>query len=149
MSRECSRTESHILGALSKLDRLLQNPKVRTCFGAVPRTTWNSDLQNREPTRDCSQDDPYPKAEPSTRWTSKSANSDQEGLLPWWQELKKRFPIVPLARLSENRRRRVPQVSYNFEVRSHMQQLKQSKVCCPLDTLEATVIQPISIATSP
>ena len=36
LSKEFSKTESHILGALSNLDKLLLNPQVRTCCVAVP-----------------------------------------------------------------------------------------------------------------
>ena len=36
------------------------------------------DLENRRPTRDCSQNDPYPEVEFSIRRTSNSANWDQE-----------------------------------------------------------------------
>ena len=56
LSKEFSRTESHILGALSKLDELLLNPQVRTCSVAVPGTSRNSDSGNREPNRDRSPD---------------------------------------------------------------------------------------------
>ena len=36
LSKEFSKTESRILGALSKLDELLLNPQVRACSVAVP-----------------------------------------------------------------------------------------------------------------
>ena len=36
LSKEFSRTESRILGALSKLDEFLLNPQDRTCSVAVP-----------------------------------------------------------------------------------------------------------------
>ena len=36
LSKEFSRTESRILGALSKLDEFPLNPQVRTCSVAVP-----------------------------------------------------------------------------------------------------------------
>ena len=36
LSKDFSKTESRILGALSKLDELLLNPQVRTCSVAVP-----------------------------------------------------------------------------------------------------------------
>ena len=36
LSKEFSKTESRILGALSKLDDILLNPQVRTCSVAVP-----------------------------------------------------------------------------------------------------------------
>ena len=35
LSEEFSRTESRILGALSKLDEFLLNPQVQTCYAAV------------------------------------------------------------------------------------------------------------------
>ena len=59
-SKEFSRTESRILGALSKLDEFLLNPQVRTCSIAVPGTSRNSNSEKPEPTGDCSLDDPCP-----------------------------------------------------------------------------------------
>ena len=58
LSKEFSGTESRILGALSKLDEVLLNPKVRACSVAVPRTSRNSNSENRETTGDRSSDDP-------------------------------------------------------------------------------------------
>ena len=46
LSKEFSRTESRILGALSKLDEFLLNPQVRTCSVAVPGTSRSSNLEN-------------------------------------------------------------------------------------------------------
>ena len=60
-SKEFSKTESRILGALSKLDELLLNPQDRTCSVAVPGTSRNSNSKNRETTGDRSSDDPYPE----------------------------------------------------------------------------------------
>ena len=62
LSTEFSRTESRILGALSKLDEFLLNPQVRTCSVAVPGTSRNSSSENRETTGVRSSDDPYPEA---------------------------------------------------------------------------------------
>ena len=61
LSNELSRTESRILGALSKLDEFLLNPQVRTFSVAVPGTSRNSNSENREPTGDRSSDDPCPE----------------------------------------------------------------------------------------
>ena len=61
LSKEFSKTESRILGALSKLDELLLNPQVRTRSVAVPGPSRNSNSENRETTGDRSSDDPYPE----------------------------------------------------------------------------------------
>ena len=58
LSKEFSRIELSILGALSKLDECLLNPQVRTCSMAVTGTSGNSNSENREPTGDRSLDDP-------------------------------------------------------------------------------------------
>ena len=59
LSKEFSKTESRIVGALSKLDELLLNIQVRTCSVAVPGTSRNNNSENRETTGDRSSDDPY------------------------------------------------------------------------------------------
>ena len=61
LSKEFSKTESRILGALSKLDEFLLNPQVRTGSVAVPGTSRNTNWENRETTGDRSSDDPYPE----------------------------------------------------------------------------------------
>ena len=66
--------QSHVFGLLCpQLDELFLKPKVRTCSGTVPGTSRKGDLENREPTRDCSQNG----VELSSRWTSKLADSEQ------------------------------------------------------------------------
>ena len=61
LSKEFSKTESRILGALSKLDELLLDPQVRTCSVAVPETSRNNNSENRDTTGDRSSDKPYPE----------------------------------------------------------------------------------------
>ena len=61
LSKEFSKTESRILGALTKLDEFLLNPQVRTCSIAVPVTARNTNSENRETTGDHSSDDPHPE----------------------------------------------------------------------------------------
>ena len=63
LSNEFSRTESRILGALSKLDEFLLNPQVRTCSVAVPGTSRSSNLENHGTNEDRSSDDPGPEVE--------------------------------------------------------------------------------------
>ena len=65
LSKEFSKTESRILGALSKLDdkldEFLLNPQIRTCSVAVQGTSRNANSENRETHGDRSSDDPYPE----------------------------------------------------------------------------------------
>ena len=63
LSKEFSRTESRILGALSKLDEFLLNPQVRTCSVAVPGTSRSSNLGNQGTNEDRPSDDPGPEVE--------------------------------------------------------------------------------------
>ena len=60
-SKESSRTESPILGALSKRDEILLNAQVRTCSIAVPGTSGNNDSEKREHNGDRSLNDPCPE----------------------------------------------------------------------------------------
>ena len=66
LSKEFTRTESRILGALSKLDEFLLNPQVRTCSVAVPGTSRTNNSENRETTGDHSSSDPCPEVGSST-----------------------------------------------------------------------------------
>ena len=61
VSKEFNKTESRILGALSKLDEFLRNPQVRTCSVTAHGTSRHSNLENREPHGDRSSNDPYPE----------------------------------------------------------------------------------------
>ena len=46
LSQEFGRTESRILGVLSKLDELLLNPQIRTFSGTTPGLFQNTDVEN-------------------------------------------------------------------------------------------------------
>ena len=61
LSKEFSRTESRILGALSKLDEFFLNPQVRTSSVAVPGTSRSSNLENQGTNEDRPSDDPGPE----------------------------------------------------------------------------------------
>ena len=61
LSKEFNKTESRILGALSKLDEFLLNPQVRTCTVAQGASR-NANSENRETHGDLSSNDPYPEA---------------------------------------------------------------------------------------
>ena len=61
LSKEFNKTESRILGALSKLDEFILNPQVRTCSVAAHGTSRNSNSENREIHGNRSSNDPYPE----------------------------------------------------------------------------------------
>ena len=63
LSKEFSRTEPRILGALSKLDEFLLNPQVRTCSVAVPGTSRSGNLENQGTNEDRPSGDPGPEVE--------------------------------------------------------------------------------------
>ena len=66
LSKEFSRTESRILGALSKLDEFLLNPQVRTCSVVAPGTSRSNNLDNQGTNEDRPSDDPGPEVEISS-----------------------------------------------------------------------------------
>ena len=79
LSREFSRTESRILGALSKLDEFLLNPQVRTCSVAVPGTSRSSNLENQGTNEDRSSDDPGPEVGSSSPHSGAEADPHSVG----------------------------------------------------------------------
>ena len=62
LSQELSRTESRILGALSKLDKFLLNQQIRMHSGTVPETFRNTNADNQGTKEDDSMSDPHPEA---------------------------------------------------------------------------------------
>ena len=78
VSEEVSRTESHILGDLSKLDKFL----LKTQFCVPCRTASKilriCDRENQEYNEDCSQNDPHPKVGTSVNSSSHSMNLDTD-----------------------------------------------------------------------
>ena len=62
LSQEFSRTESRILGALSKLDEFLLNQQITTHSETVPGTFRKTNVENQGTNEDNSQSDPHPEA---------------------------------------------------------------------------------------
>ena len=78
LSQKFSRTESRILGALSKLDEFLLNLQVRTFSRSVPRTFRNADVEDQESSWHRSQIDPHPEVEFSACRASHLTDSDPD-----------------------------------------------------------------------
>ena len=62
LSKEFSRTESRILGALARLDDFLMNPSLPGYSGAIPEPTRSALGNNQGTNEDDSQNDPHPEA---------------------------------------------------------------------------------------
>ena len=79
LSKEFSRTESQILGALSKLDEFLLNPQVGTCSVAFPGTSRKNNSENRETTGDRSSDNSCPELRFSFHHSGHLSSPEVEG----------------------------------------------------------------------
>ena len=62
LSQKFSRTESRILGALTKLDEFLSNQQIQTHSETAPGTFRNTNVGNQGTNEDDSQSDPHPEA---------------------------------------------------------------------------------------
>ena len=78
LSQIFSRTESRILCALSKLDKLFLNPQTRTLSATVPGTFRIADEENQESSGERSQNDPHPEVEFSVCCASNLTDSNPD-----------------------------------------------------------------------
>ena len=62
LSQQLSRTESRILGALSRLDDFFMNPLIQGPSGTIPETSRSAYGTNQGTNEDDSQSDPHPEA---------------------------------------------------------------------------------------
>ena len=62
LSKEFSRTEKHILGALARLDDFLMNPLIQGHSGTAWKPSRNTLSTNQGANEDDSQSDPHPEA---------------------------------------------------------------------------------------
>ena len=90
LSKEFNKTESCILGALSKLDEFLLKPQVRTC-SVVQGASRNANSENRETHGDLSLNDLYPEGgyfphhsgQPNSPETGTNPHTVTETTLTW------------------------------------------------------------------
>ena len=123
LSKEFNKTESRILGALSKLDEFFLNPQVRTC-SVVQGASRNANSENREIHGNCSSTDPLPEGgyfhhhsgqlnSPETEFNSHVVTETYPHMVTGATEdfrhnpqLKKKIPTAPLVLRQTNRRGR-------------------------------------------
>ena len=103
LSKEFSRTENRILGALARLDDFLMNPLLPGHSGTTPEPTRSALHNNQGTNEDDSQNDPHPEAGLFHGQTGKST---------------KNLLTAPLAHLQESRKRTALPVNRNSAVKT-------------------------------
>ena len=81
VSQEFNRNESWILGAISKLDKFLLNSQVRVQSGTVPGTSRDTNKQDQERSKDCSQNDPHPEVDVTVTMSTQFEISDTDAAI--------------------------------------------------------------------
>ena len=96
LSQEFSRTESCILGALTKLDEFLSNQQIRTHSETVPGTFRNTNVENQGTNEDDSQSDPHPEAGIfGNQTTQNSGPKDCRDSSHWFRFFRLHHKFVP------------------------------------------------------
>ena len=90
LSKEFSRTEDRILGALARLDNFLMNPLLPGRSGTTPEPTRNTSHNNQGTNEDGSQNDPHPEAGPFCGQTSRNVSLEEDHDTTFWLICKKR-----------------------------------------------------------
>ena len=119
----------------SKFDHFLLDPQVRTFSGTVPGTFRNTDVENREPSGDCSQNNPHPEVELSACRVSNLTDSDPEDTSHMVTGVRKEITFAPLGLFSENKRSCAPPP----------QRLKPTRFCWPFNNWQVTVTLSFSL----
>ena len=78
LSKEFSRTENRILGALARLDDFLMNPLLPGHSGTTPEPTQNTSHNNQGTNEDGSQSDPHPEAGPFHGQTTRNVSLEND-----------------------------------------------------------------------
>ena len=135
--------------ALSKLDEFVLNPQVRTCSVAIPGTSRNNNSENRETSGDHSSDDPCPDVGYSSHYSGHLNSPEAENfthMVTGDPEEFCQFPHMttgtqeeipccsPILR-REKKRRRAPQVSHNFAVRTPPATIEAEQIFLALQQL--------------
>ena len=156
LSKEFSRTENRILGALARLDDFLMNSLLPGHSGTAPESTRNvfGDKQGTNEDDD-SQNDPHPEAGLFHGQTTRNAGPEdghdmvtgvqrerESAATTWWQEKQNKIQIattwpeltkksctVPLVHLWESKRIIDLTVNRNSAVKIPLRRSRQTKFC--------------------
>ena len=155
LSKEFSKTESRILGALSKLDEFLLNPQVRTCSVVAPGTSRSNNLENQGTNEDRPSDDPGPDVEFSSPIPGAETNAHMvTGVTREFRqhphmtmETQEEIPYCSTSTSSGKKKKARSTSQPQFRSENTLRHWRQTRFCWPFSNWQRTVIQPISITT--
>ena len=123
-SKKFNETQSNILGVFSRLDEFLLSPLIQDHSGSARETSRNAYGINQGSNADDYRSDIHPEARDSQSHNAQRSGPDENYDMLTGVH-RKTLPAA-LERLQENKGRRVPQVSYNSAVRTHLRRFKQT-----------------------
>ena len=127
LSKEFSRTENRILGALARLVDFLLNPLLPGHSGTTPESTRNTSHNNQGTNEDGSQNDPHPEAGPfhgEDRHDMVTGATEQFGNCHNMTGVHEEVTYCPLVHLQGSRRKTVQPVNHNSPVKTHLRRSK-------------------------
>ena len=159
LSQEFSRTESRVLGALSKLDEFRLNPQIRTHSGTFPVTFRNTNVENQGTKKSDSQSDPHPEAGIFRSQTTQRSGPEvgPDIVAGVQEEIRQRTDMltgiqedIPFCSrgTSSGKRKRTRSTSHpNFAERTPLRQLEQTSFCRPFSSWRVIAAPPTSTTT--
>ena len=150
LSKEFSRTENRILGALARLDDFLMNPILPGHSGTTPEPSRNALNTSQGTNEDDSQNDPRPVAGlfhgqitqnsgPEDRRDMVTGATEQIGNCHKRLEFTRKSHTA-LVHLQGSRRKTVLPVNHNSAVKTHLRRSKQFKFCWPFSSWQILTI---------
>ena len=150
LSKEFSRTENRILGALAGLDDFPMNPLLPGHSGTTPEPSRNALNSSQGTNEDDSQNDPRPEAGlfqgkmtqnsgPEDRHDMVTGATEQIGNCHNMTGIHEEVTYCPLVHLQGNRKTVLP-VNHNSAVKTHLRRSKQTKFCWPFGSWQIITI---------
>ena len=161
LSKEFNKTESRILGALSKLDEFLLNPQVRTC-SVFQGASRNANSESREIHGDRSSTGPYPEGGYFPHHSGQLNSSEADMVTEPYPHMVTRateeichnphattatqegIPYCSLTTSSGKQKKARPTNQPQFRSENTPATIEASRFCGPFNNWRRTPIQPIS-----
>ena len=146
LSREFSRTENRILGALALLDVFLMNPLIQSHSRTAPERSQNASSTSQSSNKTTPRVIVILNQPSSTgRWRKTVA---QKIATTWWQEFTKNSHTAPPIHIHESKKRTALPVNRNSAVKTTLQRLKQTNNWWPFSSVQTTTTLQSSITVS-